>query len=275
MYYPIDGSEVTFKAYYPYTGVVSLTEYSLDVSGQSDIANLDLMTAEHKNEDESTVNSKNKRSSFGIPSRLTLVTVNLLTEDDSPITLDEDTKLVIKGMKTTGSYNLMTDVLTTDTGSEQDINIPLNASHSGRAILLPREAAAGVEFEVTLSNGGVYTAAMDADLDLKGGSKYTFNLTLKTTPTLLTASIEEWTDGPLKEYDVVHMVTLLGENEGFADDSQLKLYAQDEGDTEYSKKGTFTYDADRNVWGSTSPVYWENFTGPISILKLPRYMQER
>ncbi|HBK32472.1 MAG TPA: hypothetical protein DEF88_12325 [Porphyromonadaceae bacterium] len=264
MYYPINGSEVTFKAYYPYTGLNDYPNYPLDVSGQATLANLDLMTSVHENKDDkSAANSKNKKEAHLVfHHRLTLVTVNLLTEDSSPIVLDNHTKLVIKGMKTTGQYNLLTDALTTNVESVQDIEIPLSSSHVGRGILLPREAAEGVTFEVRLANGGVYTAKMATDLDLKGGFKYTFNLKLTTTPTLITAEIKDWDDGATRDYDVIHVVTTQGENEGFKTDDQLKLYVKDKEDTDYSfsKGGTFTFDGMK--WGIATPIYWENLTGP-------------
>ncbi len=261
MYYPINGSDVTFKAYYPYTGVVDLTRYPLDVSRQSTIADLDLMTAVHTNADGSAVNSKdNKEAHLVFHHRLTLVEVNLLIESGSSIDLEES-KLVIKGMKTTGNYNLMNNSLTTDAGSVQDINIPLSPSFAGRAILLPREAAPGITFEVITADGGVYTAAMDQDLNLNGGSRYTFNLTLKTTPTLITASIEPWTDGPTKAYDIVNIITGTGTNAGFDDGASLALYTRDAGATHYTSGGTFNFDGTR--WTrSGGPLYWESFTGP-------------
>jgi hypothetical protein len=274
MYYPIDGSDVTFKAYYPYTGLGAYPTYPVNVSGQADIAGLDLMTAVHENTDASTANNKNKPNAHLVfHHRLTMITVNLLTEAGSPIDLT-GSELVIKGMKTTGSYDLMSDILTVDAGSVQDIIIPLSSEHTGRAILLPREAAEGVIFEVTTANGGVYTAAMDKDLELKGGSKYTFNLTLKTTPALITASIEDWTEGPTRSYDVVHVVTAQGENEGFEEDDELRLYVKDDGDGDYSysKGGTFIFDGAK--WGIVDPIYWESFTGPVDFRATSVYAEK-
>lgn len=264
MYYPIDGSDVTFKAYYPYIGLTDYPNYPVNVYDQSNIALLDLMTAVHKNKgDESAVNSKNKKEAHLVfHHRLTMVNVNLLTETGASVDIDlTDSELVIKGMKTTGSYNLMTDVLTPDATSARDITIPLSAAHTGRAILLPREAAEGIIFEVTTANGGVYTAAMDKELDLNGGSKYTFNLTLKTTPTLITASIEDWTEGATRDYDIVNIIAGTGTNSDFEKDAELKLYTKDQGATGYSEGGTFTFDGTK--WErSGSPLYWESFTGP-------------
>ncbi len=273
MYYPINGSEVTFKAYYPYTGLTDYPNYPVNVSGQADIAALDLMTAVHKNKDGSTANSKdNKEAHLVFHHRLTLVTVNLLTEAGSPIDLG-GSQLAIKGMKTTGSYNLLTDVLTPDAASVNAINIPLS-NNTGQAILLPREAGEGVTFEVTTDNGGVYTAKMDAGLELKGGTKYTFNLTLKTTPALITASIEDWTDGPVRNYDVVHVVTAQGESEGFKEDDVLRLYAKDNGDADYSytKGGSFIFKGSK--WTIENPVYWENFTGPVDFRATSVYAEK-
>ncbi|WP_294081834.1 fimbrillin family protein [Proteiniphilum sp. UBA5384] len=259
MYYPINGSDVTFKAYYPYTGLPAYPEYNLDVSGQSDLAKLDLMTAEHKNSDNTAVNSKDKKEAHLVfHHRMTMIIVNLAAE--SPIDLT-DSKLVLKGMKTAAKYNLATDVLTPDATSMQDIIVPLSPSHTGQAILLPRAAAAGVAFEVTTADGGVYTAALPSDQDLSGGTKYTFNLTLKTTPTLITASIEDWIDGPTRDYDVVNIIAGTGTNAGFENGAELKLYTLDEGETSYSDGGTFTFDGSK--WTrSGGLLYWESFTGP-------------
>ncbi len=261
MYYPTDGSDVTFKAYYPYKGLGAYPTYPVNVSGQSDIAGLDLMTAVHKNADESTANSKDKKEAHLVfYHRLAMAIVNVKTDTGSPIDLT-GAKLAVKGLKTTGNYDLITDTWL-NKENVQDINIPLGANNTGRAILLPREAGEGVTFEVTTKNGGVYTAALDKDLELKSGSKYTFNLTLKTTPALITASIEDWVGVPARGYDVIHVVTTQGVNEGFKQNDQLKLYIKDNGDSDYaySKGGTFTFDGTK--WGIATPIYWENLIGP-------------
>lgn len=274
MYYPINGNDVTFKAYYPYTGLTDYPNYPLNVSGQANIADLDLMTAVHKNVDGSSTNSKNKKEAhLEFYHQLTLVEVNLLVEEDSPIELENST-LVIKGMKTTGSYNLMNDQLSTDAGSVQDVNIPLSATYTGRAILLPREAGPGAAFEVRTADGGVYTAQMEDGLDLEKGHKYTFNLTLKRTPTLITASIEPWENVPERNYDVVHIVTAQGENEGFEEDAVLRLYAKDAGDTDYSytKGGSFIFKGAK--WTIENPVYWESFTGPVDFKATSVYAEK-
>lgn len=269
MYYPVNGSNVTFKAYYPYNSSITYPDYPVNVSGQANIANLDLMTAEHKNADASTVNSKNKKEAHLVfHHRLTMVTINLLTETDSPIDLIGST-LRVKGMKTTGSYNLLTDVLTVDAGSGQDIIIPLSASYTGRAILLPREAAEGVTFEVTTANGGVYTAKMESGLELKGGHHYTFNMTLKTTPAEISATIEPWIGGPVSSMNVVRVVTDLGKNENIKDNAQIQLYLKDTKtstgtdvtDPKFASKSIFTYNKTSDVWTSSTPLYWENIYG--------------
>lgn len=262
MYYPINGSTVTFRAYYPYKGLTDYATYPVNVSGQADIADLDLMTAVHNNTDGTVVNSKDKPNvHLDFYHRLSMVMVNLLTESGSPIDLAGST-LTIKGMRTTGSYNLTADALTTDAASVTDINIPLAANNTGRAILLPREAASGVSFEVRTADGGLYKANMDAGLELKAGSKYTFNLTLKTTPTLITASVVDWTDGPTQNYEVVHLYTPdLSKNAGFEQGHVLDLYAKDGAAAAYSLQGSFVYDNTAG-WQSSSPIYWENMTGP-------------
>lgn len=267
MYYPIDGSNVTFKAYYPYKSSIADQKYPVNVSGQGDIAALDLMTAEHVNkEGELNVNNKNNPEAHLLfYHRLTLATFNLTSEE--PISLNGST-LKVKGMNTRGEYELMEDILTVDDTSEANIEIPVS-SNSGQAILLPRVAGKGVTFEVTTTNGGVYTAFMSDTLELKGGYKYTFNLTLKTTPAEISATIEPWLGGPTSSMNVVKLVTDLGKNENVKDNAQIQLYLKDTknpdgtdiSDPEFALKNTYTYSETSDIWTPTTPLYWENIYG--------------
>lgn len=263
MYYPVNGDKVTFKAYYPYSSTLPANFVKpVDVASQNDLAAIDLMTAEHTGDfntkDQPDVNLK-------FYHRLSKVVINL--DAETPIDLT-NCQLVLKGMKTTGSYDLMKEKLSVNDASEAEITIPLTGN-TGKAILLPREAGDGVTFQVTTKDGGVYTARMASDLALEAGHKYTFNLTLKTTPAVVTAIIEPWTEGTTKSMEVVRLVTDLGTNKDFKDNDQLKLYLKDTktstggviSSPEFALATTFTYQAAGDVWTPLTPLYWENIYG--------------
>lgn len=268
MYYPVNGTDVTFKAYYPHNSSIVDHIYPVDVSGQGNIAELDLMTAEHQNrEGELNQNNKNNpKAHLEFHHRLTLITFNLNAE--TPISLN-GSMLKVKGMLTKGTYNLINDVWEDkDATSVQDITIhPID--NKGQAILLPREAGEGVTFVVTTANNVDYTATMDPALELKGGYHYTFNLTLKTTPAEISATIEPWLGGPVNSRNVVRMVTDLGENENVKDNAQIQLYLKDTktstgddvADPEFAPKSTYTYNKASDVWTASTPLYWENIYG--------------
>lgn len=263
LYYPLDGSAVTYKAYYPYTASLPANFVKpVDVTSQADLAAIDLMTAVHTNgsnsKDHPDVNLK-------FYHRLTKAVINLTA--DSPIDLT-GCKLVVKGLKTQGAYDLMGDNLSVNESSGADIQIPLK-SNSGSAILLPRAAGNGVVFEVTTANGGVYTAMMDAALEFKGGFKYTFNITLKTTPITVSATIEPWAEGTENSMDVVRLVTGLGDNADFNDNDEIMLYLKDTKtatgaditNPQFALGTTFKYHASSDIWVPESFLYWENIYG--------------
>lgn len=261
MYYPIDGSAVTFKAYYPYRTNLS-ADYLLpvDVTSQNNLAELDLMTAVHTN-GSSSKDAPNVNLQFY--HRLSKVIINL--DSEAPISLD-NCKLALKGMKTTGQYDLMHELLSVHADSDADIQVPLK-NKQAHAILLPREAGSGVTFEVTTADGGVYTAMMKSDLELKSGYKYTFNVKLKLTPTEVTAAIEPWIEGSEQSMEVVRVVTDLGTNSGFKENDQLQLYLKETetangsavANPEFKSAMNFTYSS--NLWVADTPLYWENING--------------
>ena len=81
-----------------------------------------------------------------------------------------------------------------------DVAIPV-ANAKGEAIILPRPAGEGVEFEITTTDGGKYRAALGSDFELKAGYVHTFHIRLKS-PAEISATIEPWLEGPERSFDV-------------------------------------------------------------------------
>ena len=171
----------------------------------------------------------------------------------------------MKGLKTSGTYDLMKDGLSVDANSGADVNIPLR-NNQGEAILLPRAAAEGVNFLVTTANGGTYTAILDKDLELKAGYKHTFHIRLKSTPVLVSATITPWIEGPERQTDVVRVVTGLNDSRDFQPNDVLNLYLKDKDDTNFNYLTTFTYGTD-NKWIANKQVYWESIKADPAVFR--------
>lgn len=251
MYFPVDGSKVSFKAYYPYSSSLPANMIApLSVKDQSSLPELDFMTAEHlagTSKDEPDVK-------LHFYHRLAKVIFDLTTEDNS-ISLD-GCKLVAKGLKTTGTYDIMNEKLSVDAGSTADIPVSIHKGKSD-AIFLPREAGAEVTFEVTTANGGKYTATLKNDIAFKGGYKHTLHIKLSKTPATVSATIEEWLEGPETHSNTIRLITGLKDSEGVKEGDTLRLFLKDKADYAYAAK--FTYNAD-GKWTTTTPIYWDDIT---------------
>lgn len=252
IYFPVDGKKVSFKAYYPYKATTPENLLlPVDVKDQTSLADIDLMTAEHLS--GTSIDDPNVKLHFY--HRLAKVIVDLTTDETGLIDLT-GCKLTIKGLKGAASYDLLKESLSVDDAATANINIPIQNAE-GEAILLPRAAAQGVTFEVTTADGGTYTARMAEDVELKAGYKHTFHIRLKSTPVTVSATIEEWLEGPERKTDVIRLVTGLKDSEGFQANDTLRLFLKDEGQSDFGYTATFTYGAD-DKWGTSTPLYWES-----------------
>lgn len=252
IYFPADGKNVSFKAYYPHKANIPENQIiPISVKNQVSQADIDLMTAEHL----SGTSIDNPDVKLHFHHRLAKIFVDLTTDETGLIDL-KDCKLTVKGLKTAASYDLMKEKLTDDASSTADISIPIRDA-KGEAIWLPRVAGEGVTFEVTTADGGTYTARMDAGLELKAGYKHTFHIRLKSTPVTVSATIEEWIEGPERKTDVIRLVTGLDDSKDFQTKDTLRLYLKDSKQTDFGYTSTYTYGANGS-WSTSSPIYWEN-----------------
>lgn len=261
MYFPVDGSKVSFKAYYPYSSALPADMMMpVSVTDQSNLAAIDLMTAKHTagtSKDDPNVH-------LHFYHRLAKVLINLTVEDSGQMSLN-GCKLAIKGLKTTGTYDIMGEELKIDENSRQDVSIPIHNAH-GEGIILPREAGEGVTFEITTADGGIYTAIMASDLKIESGIKHTFNINLKKAPVTVSATIEEWKDGPETPVNVVRVVTGLNASAGVTAGDTLRLLLKDEGDAGHKYAAKYTYNGEGN-WATDNNIYWEDIAAdPASFI---------
>lgn len=261
IYFPTNDAEVTFKAYYPYKkDLAPNLLIPVSTKDQKILADIDLMTAEHL----SGTSTKDPNVKLHFYHRLAKVVVNLTT-DNAGMSILNGAQLVMKGLKTEAAYDLLNEKLIVDNNRpDAGVAIPvLNAR--GEAIVLPRLAGEGVEFEITTTDGGKYRAALSNDLELKAGYVHTFNIRLKS-PAEISATIEPWIEGPTRHFDVIRVVTGLGVTEGFEAGHKLDLFLKEGSDPEFGLLNPFTYEGN-NKWTPGSPIYWESITGNPAVFR--------
>ncbi len=255
IYFPTNDAEVTFRAYYPYKkDLAPNLVIPVSVKDQKVLADIDLMTAEHL----SGTSTADPNVKLHFHHRLAKVVVNLTT-DNAGISILNGAQLVMKGLKTEAVYDLLDEKLVVENNLPgADVAIPV-ANAKGEAIILPRPAGEGVEFEITTTDGGKYRAALGSDFELKAGYVHTFHIRLKS-PAEISATIEPWIEGPERSFDVIRVVTGLGITEGFEADHELDLFLKEESDPDFGLLRKFTY-AGSNSWTPDAPIYWESITG--------------
>lgn len=261
IYFPTSDEEVAFKAYYPYKkDLPSNLVIPVSTKDQTNLPDIDLMTAEHL----SGTSTKDPNVKLHFYHRLAKVVVNLSTDNES-ISILEGVDVTMKGLKTEASYDLLSESLIVDNNLPgADISFPVsNAKAEG--IILPRPAGEGVEFVITTTDGGKYTAALSSDFEFKEGYVHTFHLRLKS-PAEISATIEPWIEGPTRHFDVIRVVTGLGITKGFETGHSLDLFLKEGTDGKFGLLENFTYEGN-NKWTPGSPIYWESITGSPTLFK--------
>lgn len=249
-YFPADGSKVDFLAYHPYRTDIPVQDFTLpvDVSRQPATDLLTTRTDGHdRNKPTITLNFEHR-----------LVKLIFTLEGSGIVTNDQlaGATLIIKGMNTKATC-LLTDGSIKDPATPQDISVPLNTQGTtGEAITLPRKAAEGVSYVVTLSNGNIYTAYMSSSQELKAGTKNTFRLTLRPVPVTLSATVEPWKDGEDADLtsSVVVVTTSPEASKGIAQGTLMGIRGKGERGTSTTH---YTYGNDGTWNAGSTPLWWD------------------
>lgn len=252
IYFPQNGDKVTFKSYYPYKENLQRTMLiPVSVADQTTLPDIDFMTAAHL----SGFSKSEPDASLAFHHRLSKAIFKLTIADGVNGLLPEDLALTVKGMKTTGVYDLLNEKLTVEDASTADITFPIRGTKNERTgIVLPRAAGSGVTFELNSANGSNFIAEMDDDLELEPGYKYIFNITLEGSKVSLSVTIEDWSEGPTTSYDVLGITTPPQSSYGVTVGDQMQVYIQN-GNT-FDDFRVFTYGSD-GKWTTPHPVYWD------------------
>ncbi len=262
---PADGSYVTFRAYYPY--YANLNKQMLipvDVSNQNVLPDIDLMSTDAL--DKTRYSKATPNVFLYFYHRLSKVIFKPSADEDNDLPSFEDATVSIRGMKTTGTFHLLDEIMDVDDDSEKTLTFPLRDDSSERyGIVLPRAAAAGVEFDFTFKDGSRYTAKMDDDLELESGYQYTFYIKIKETVATVSAEIAPWEDAPERYYTSVQASVDAGESVNVDEGTVMDVFISSD-NMDYNPLASFVYGED-GKWASDPEIYWE------SIQYNPAYMR--
>lgn len=260
IYFPKDGSEVDFMAYYPYsTEMKADYKMPLVVAEQTSQSKLDFMTSEHM---EGT-SKETPDVKLRFYHRLSKVIIRLKTDGNEKPERLIGSQLTIKGMLTKGTYDLLGGTLATDPESTAAIPVPTDAATGAKAegIVLPRPAASGVTFDVVLTDGARYTAHMSDALALESGYKYTFNITLKKTQMTVTADIQDWIDNGEVEEKAHSIEVGTGETDDYFVTGDVMDLFVSSNLTSNQLVGSYTYTKEKQLWSNAHPYFWEDVDG--------------
>ena len=203
IYFPLDGSKVDFIAYYPYQKNLTNGAFTLDISTQTDLSAIDLMTAGTKTTEAEPLDKNHYKVHFKFAHRLTKLELNIGTgRGITPEDL-KGLKVEVTKQRTSGSYDPQFETFGVDSEPVQTVELNTNAGGTlAQAILLPTTAADGInpivtrrEFLFTLkSTGEVFRWSVPDDKSFERGDKNIYNITINRSGVEVTATIEKWNE---------------------------------------------------------------------------------
>lgn len=201
IYFPIDGSNVDFHAWYPYQDVAEM--WIADLADQRSQAALDLMTADAKSATEpgGTVYNKNQPAvCLNFNHRLTKLVLNIT--NGNSISADElkDLKVEITKQWQTATYDPDFDGFGF---VETSATIALLTKADGKfaeAILFPdnlthKDLTVGRQLVFTLTTGEKFYWDIPDTKSFNAGEKNIYTISINRTGLEVTSKITDWTAG--------------------------------------------------------------------------------
>ena len=192
IYFPSDGSNADFYAYYPYQkNLDNAYTLNINVSDQSNQSQIDILYAnnvKNVNQEESTIN-------FNFKHQLSKIVVNLQVDQGMDASILENSSIRLTNQQIKASFFLSSGTLSINNESSEIIFKVLQNTAAFEAILLPSPAKKDVELVITLQNGRVYRYPIPADRAFIKGEKYTYNVLIKATGIDVSSSITNWQPG--------------------------------------------------------------------------------
>lgn len=191
--FPIDGSNASFVAYYPYKAALSDMKYPVDITDQSNLPDIDLLYSDNAE----AVNSEQLNINLAFVHQLTKVILNIIPED--PLHDLSGLSAKITGVGTKATFSLDNGQLSSPTSTG---NISFNVSADGRtaeAILLPMTSMKNKELIISIASN-TFAFPLDKAINITSFEKstqYTYNITLtKEALSVSQAIISDWIAAP-------------------------------------------------------------------------------
>lgn len=201
IYFPINGSRVDFRAWYPYQDVAE--KWTADLTDQSSQAALDLMTADAKSNTEpgGTTYDKNQPAvRLNFSHRLTKLVLNITggkgvgTDELKGLTVE------ITKQRKTALYDPDIDEIGFE---EASADITLLTAADGKfseAILFPddlthKSLTTGRQLVFTLTTGEVFYWNIPDTKSFNAGEKNIYTISINRTGLEVTSEITDWTAG--------------------------------------------------------------------------------
>ncbi|MFK2114523.1 fimbrillin family protein [Bacteroides fragilis] len=199
IYFPVDGSQRDFIAYYPYRTQLTDNLYAVDVSNQAVQKDIDLMGAE-----KVTGKTKNDPAvAFEFQHKLVKLYLTIKPDDVSLFADDmEGLEIDITNQKTKATYDVVAGgpvSVNTEDNTPTSVRLLTDADGtSSEGIVLPNATTEGMQFVFRLKNGPAFTwdiRKAQLSQSFKAGSKYVYTISIGLTGIEVTSSIEDWTPG--------------------------------------------------------------------------------
>ncbi len=199
IYFPVDGSQRDFIAYYPYRTELTGNLYAVDVSNQAVQEDIDLMGAEK-------VTGKTKNDpvvAFEFQHKLVKLYLTIKPDDVSLFADDmKGMEIDITNQKTKATYDVVAgSAVSVDTEDNTPATVRLLTDADGTSsegIVLPNTTTEGMRFVFRLKNGPVFTwdirEAQKSQL-FEAGSKYVYTISIGLTGIEVTSSVKDWIPG--------------------------------------------------------------------------------
>ncbi|MDR1503826.1 MAG: fimbrillin family protein [Prevotella sp.] len=174
LYYPEDGNNVDFIAYYPYTASIVNNVYKVDVTTQSSQEAIDLLYSGNA----SGLNKNNTTANLNFEHQL--VKIVFTVNAGNGITSLGDLKVTLKNTNTKADFALDTKTLS-EADSKADIALKMTTGAqqaTAEGIILPSTSTAGRIVTFTTSQG-VFTWEVPSTVVFEAGKKNSYNVELK------------------------------------------------------------------------------------------------
>ena len=199
IYFPVDGSQRDFTAYYPYRTSLTGNLFAVDVTNQAVQKDIDLMGA-------GKVTGKTKNDpAVAFEFQHKLVKLYLTIKPDGTSLFADDMKgleIDITNQKTKAAYDVVAGgSVTVDADDNTPAAVGLLTDANGTSsegIVLPNTTTETMQFVFHLKDGSVFTwdihSAEKSQL-FEAGNKYVYTITIGMTGIEVTSTVKDWTPG--------------------------------------------------------------------------------